>query len=106
MYNLSVYIFVVGLENTKCQRMGLRIGVRCPLLVQPEQFFEPGLFPGLPGPAVGPKGPKIGPKNRDRIYHFILLKVWSGLKSPSPAEIVNYVQRAALDSNFTQGSGG
>ncbi len=28
-------------------------------MVQPALFFEPGPFPGLPGPAVGPKGPKI-----------------------------------------------
>ncbi len=27
--------------------------------MQPALFIEPGLFPGLPGPAVGPKGPKI-----------------------------------------------
>ncbi len=30
--------------------------------MQPALFCEPGLFPGLPGPAVGPKGPEIGRK--------------------------------------------
>ncbi len=43
--------------------------------MQPVLFFEPGPFPGLSGPAVGPKGPKIGQKSRGRIYHFILHKV-------------------------------
>ncbi len=31
-------------------------------MVQPAVFLEPGSFPELPGPAVGPKGPKIGQK--------------------------------------------
>ncbi len=42
--------------------MGLIIGLRGRLLVQPALFFEPGPFPELPGPAVGPNGPKIGQK--------------------------------------------
>ncbi len=32
-------------------------------LYLPALFFEPGPFPELPGPAVGPKGPKIGQKS-------------------------------------------
>ncbi len=31
-------------------------------MVRPALLFEPGPFPALPGPAVGPKGPKIGQK--------------------------------------------
>ena len=31
-------------------------------MMQPALCFEPGTFPGLPGPAVGPQGPKIGQK--------------------------------------------
>ncbi len=30
--------------------------------MQAALFFEPGLYPRLPGPAGGPKGPKIGQK--------------------------------------------
>ncbi len=50
-------------KKTQCQRMG------ADSVAQPALFFEPGLFPGLPGPAVGPNGPEIGkktgPTNRD-----------------------------------------
>ncbi len=56
------YIFAVGPKNAKCPRMGRIIGLRRCFLVQPELLFEPGPFPELPGPAVGPKGPKIDQK--------------------------------------------
>ncbi len=59
IYHLSFYIFAVGPKNTRYPRMGLRIGLRGSCLVQPALFFEPGPFPGLPGPAVGPKGPDL-----------------------------------------------
>ncbi len=62
IYHLSFYILAVGPKNTKCPRMGLRIGLRGLFLVQPALFFEPGPTTGLPGPNVGPKGPKIGRK--------------------------------------------
>ena len=39
-------------------RMRLRIGLRGCFSVQPALLFEPGPFPGLPGPAGGPEGPK------------------------------------------------
>ncbi len=32
-------------------------------MAQAALSFEPGPFPGLPRPAVGPKGPKIGQKS-------------------------------------------
>ncbi len=60
IYHLSFCLFAVGPKNAKCPRMGLRIGLRGGFVAQPALFFEPGPFPGLPGPAVGPKGPKIG----------------------------------------------
>ncbi len=51
--------------------------------MQPVLFFEPGPFPGLPGPAVGPKGPKFGQKPG---AGFIIL---SSLRSaqPSPSRL-------------------
>ncbi len=58
-----MYIFLSSCgrsQNKKCSRMGLRIGFWGCFLVQPALFSEPGPFPRLPEPAVGPKGPKIG----------------------------------------------
>ncbi len=40
--------------------MELGVGLRCKLLVQPVLFFEPGPFPGLPGPPWAKTRPKPG----------------------------------------------
>ncbi len=55
---------------------GLIVGATC-------LFFEPGPFPGLPGPALGPEGPKIDRKSG---AGFIVL---SSLRSAQMCEVPN-----------------
>jgi hypothetical protein len=75
IYHLTFHLFAVGSKNTKCPRMGLRIGLQGLFGVQLALCFEPRPFPRLPGPAMGPKGAKHLPKTQGRIYHFIVPKV-------------------------------
>ncbi len=62
-------------------------------MAQPALFFEPGPFPGLPGPDVGPRGRKSA-KKRGRIYQLILPKV---CPAPQTIETCRAWWRAPVD---------
>ncbi len=78
--------------------------------MQPALFFNPGPFPGLPGPAVGPGGPKIGREIRSRIYLAILPKAFPAgvlfatlgflIQSPQPFGMVLGAAGAAQTPNI------
>ncbi len=53
-------------------------------------FVEPGLFPELPGPAVGPKGPKISQKTG---AGFIMLSSLKSTKNPETESLDIWNQR-------------